>query len=129
MGDEEMSPSIGMALDEDEDMGMDIMNMNMPMGMDMMLLKEPPNWGFLRLNKVGTIYVIVYCIWTSVFAIGFVVLWRNRNLPFIRLKNIPLVSWALAFLHIQLSFYMLQYPLNGTLPCNLEYWIMAICLP
>ncbi|KAF8466451.1 hypothetical protein BDZ91DRAFT_658098 [Kalaharituber pfeilii] len=93
------------------------------------MFKEPPNWGSIRLNRVGTIYLVVFCIWTTIFTIGFVILWRHRKLPFIRLKNIPLVSWALVFLHLQLSFDILAYPLNGTLPCVLEYWLTSICLP
>jgi len=108
--------------------GTDVMDMPMSMGVDMMF-EEPPNWGSFRLNKVGKIYVIVFCLWTTMFTIGVMVLWKHRKLPFIRLKNIPLVSGALAFLHIQLSFDILEYPLNGTLPCNLEYWIATICLP
>lgn len=119
-----------MMVDMDVDMvGMGITDIHMPMRVDMMMFEEPPNWGSFQLNKVGKIYVVVFCLWTTIFAIGFVILWKHQRLPFIQLKNIPLVSWTLVFLHIQLSFDILSYPLNGTLACNLEYWVMALCLP
>ncbi|KAI5794397.1 hypothetical protein DFH27DRAFT_654496 [Peziza echinospora] len=117
---------MGMGSGMKMDMHMDMHEM---MGFDMMMFTEPPNWGHPRLNKVGKIYIAVFCVWTTIFAIGFAILWHHRNLPFIRLKNIPLVSWALALLHLQLGIDILSYPLNGVLPCSLEWWIMAVCLP
>lgn len=127
-------PETGMNMDAGtSDMDMDMMmggGMEMEtMGFDMLMFPQPLDYGKLRLNRIGTIYLVVFCIWTTAFAIGWAVLIKYRKLPFIRLKNVPLVSWALAFLHLQLSFDILVYPLNGILPCRLEFWIMNICLP
>ncbi|KAL7272043.1 hypothetical protein RUND412_005168 [Rhizina undulata] len=90
---------------------------------------EPPNYGHLRLDYAGEIYFGVFTLWTALFVAGFIVFFRNRHLPFIRLKNVPLVSVALAMLHLQLTFDILVYPLNGVIPCNLEFWIMNLCAP
>ncbi|PWW75453.1 hypothetical protein C7212DRAFT_344823 [Tuber magnatum] len=79
---------------------------------------EPQKYGSPRWNSVGKIYTAVFALWTAGFVVGFMVFLIHRKLPFIRLKNVPL-----------LSFDLLVYPLNGSLPCALEYWIMSICLP
>lgn len=92
-------------------------------------VKEPPEFGKLRLDRIGIIYTSVFAVWTALFVVGLVILLRNRRLSFIRLKNVPLVVAALILLHIQLSFDLLAYPLNGVLPCALEFWIMNTCLP
>lgn len=92
-------------------------------------MREPPNYGFLRLDHIGRIYFAVFSLWTSLFFAGIIALFKYRRLSFIRLKNVPLVLAALLMLHIQLTFDILAYPLNGVLPCALEYWIMSICLP
>lgn len=94
-----------------------------------MTLPEPPNYGHLRLDNVGKIYIAIFALWTTVFATGLTIFLTHRRLPFIRLKNVPLVCSALVMLHLQLSFDILIYPLNGVLPCSLEFWIMSICLP
>lgn len=97
--------------------------------MVMDIIREPPNYGHLRLDSVGKIYIAVFALWTTVFAIGLIIFLTHRRLPFIRLKNVPLVCSALVMLHLQLSFDILMYPLNGVLPCSFEFWVMNICLP
>ncbi|CUS10870.1 unnamed protein product [Tuber aestivum] len=96
---------------------------------DTLSMVEPPKYGSPRWNNVGKIYIAVFALWTVVFLVGFTVFLIHRKSPFIRLKNVPLVCSALLLLHLQLSFDILLYPLNGSLPCGLEYWIMSICLP
>lgn len=95
----------------------------------LMPIQKPPHWGHLRLDHPGTIYFTIFSLWTFLLLLFYTILFLNRHLPFIRLKNVPLVSWTLVFLHIQLSFDILLYPLNGVLPCELEYWITSLCLP
>ncbi|RPA80004.1 hypothetical protein BJ508DRAFT_210715 [Ascobolus immersus RN42] len=90
---------------------------------------EPPAYGTLRVDYVGRIYFGVFGFWTSLFFAGLFGLYKYRKLSFIRLKNVPLVFAALVLLHIQLTFDLLAYPLNGVLPCAVEYWIMTLCLP
>lgn len=92
-------------------------------------MREPPEYGKLRLDYVGKIYFTVFAVWTSIFSAALIAFLKYRRLSFIRLKNVPLVVAALLMLHIQLTFDLLAYPLNGVLPCSLEYWIMNLCLP
>lgn len=94
-----------------------------------MSMMEPPKYGSPRWNSVGKIYIAAFALWTVAFVVCFMVFLIHQKLPFIRLRNVPLVCSALLMLHLQLSFDMLLYPLNGSLPCALEYWIMSICLP
>jgi hypothetical protein len=90
---------------------------------------EPPSYGNLRVDYIGRIYFGIFGFWTSLFVAGLFGLWKYRKLSFIRLKNVPLVFAALGLLHVQLTFDLLAYPLNGVLPCAVEYWIMTLCLP
>jgi hypothetical protein len=92
-------------------------------------IREPSGYGNVKFDRIGITYTTVLAVWTAFFVVGLVILLRNRKLSFIRLKNVPLVVAALVLLHIQLSFDLLAYPLNGVLPCALEFWIMNTCLP
>ncbi|KAI5852991.1 hypothetical protein DFP73DRAFT_470406 [Morchella snyderi] len=93
------------------------------------IILEPPNYGHLRLDNAGKVYIAAFALWTLLFGVGLVIFLTHRHLPFIRLKNVPLVCAALVMLHIQLSFDILIYPSNGVFPCGLEFWVMNICLP
>ena len=90
---------------------------------------EPPDFGYPRVDRVGKTYIVLIVLWSSVVAAGLCVLLRHRELPFIKFRKVWLVCVALGLLHLQLVFDMLMYPLNGVLPCSLEYWIMSLCLP
>lgn len=92
-------------------------------------MREPPGFGTPRLDYIGRIYFAVFALWTFLFFAGLIALFKYRHLSFIKLKNVPLVFAALLLLHIQLTFDILAYPLNGVLPCGVEYWIMSLCLP
>jgi hypothetical protein len=102
--------------------------MNMQVG-EIAIGPDPPKYGTLRLNRIGVTYIAVTVIFSALVAAGVTVLVRHRNLPFIRLKKVPLIIIALVLLHLQLVFDLLVYPMNGELPCSVEYWIMAVCLP
>lgn len=106
---------------------LNLLDVTSTMAMDIIL--EPPNYGHLRLDNAGKIYIAVFAFWTLLFGVGLVIFLTHRHLPFIRLKNVPLVCAALVMLHVQLSFDILMYPSNGVLPCGLEFWVMNICLP
>ncbi|KAI5782711.1 hypothetical protein EDC01DRAFT_223876 [Geopyxis carbonaria] len=93
------------------------------------VVPAPPNYGNPRLDSVGKTYIAVLTLWTVTLSAGLVVFLRHRHMPFIRLRNVPLVCFALGMIHLQLIFDMLMYPLNGSLSCSLEFWIMNICLP
>ncbi|KAI9773048.1 MAG: hypothetical protein M1840_008168 [Geoglossum simile] len=90
---------------------------------------EGHNWGPINLDAVGKGYIAILIVWSLVVISGLYVLHMHRNLPFIRMRNVRLTIAAVLTIHIYLSLVFLVYPLNGSFPCNAEYWIMGIYLP
>lgn len=76
------------------------------------------------------LFIISFIVLCSVLlALGVAVLLHHRHLDFIRIRNVPLMISALLMIHVYLIFACLTYPLNGTFPCNLEFWIMSVYFP
>ena len=84
----------------------------------------PANMDALGLSIIG---FIVLC--SALLALGITFLLYHRHLDFIRIRNVPLMISALLMIHVYLIFACLTYPLNGTFPCNLEFWIMSVYFP
>lgn len=84
----------------------------------------PANMDALGLSIIG---FIVLC--SALLALGITFLLCHRHLDFIRIRNVPLMISALLMIHVYLIFACLTYPLNGTFPCNLEFWIMSVYFP
>jgi hypothetical protein len=84
----------------------------------------PANTNALGLSIIG---FIVLC--SALLAAGVAFLLHHRHLDFIRIRNIPLMVSALLMIHVYLIMACLTYPLNGTFPCNLEFWIMSVYFP
>ena len=68
-------------------------------------------------------------LWTSFLTVGATYLIINRNAQCVRIRNLSLAISAVACLHVYWIITISVYPLNGTFPCNAEYWIMSIYLP
>jgi hypothetical protein len=85
----------------------------------------------LRYNTdgLGFTYVGIVIAWTCLLLPASIFLVRNRHLPFLRMRNIPLAISAVAVLHVYWVLCMIAYVLNGFFPCSTEYWIMSIYLP
>lgn len=85
----------------------------------------------LRYNTdgLGMTYVGIVVAWTCLLLPASVLLIRNRHLPYLRMRNIPLSISAVATLHVYWVLCMIAYLLNGYFPCAAEYWIMSIYLP
>ncbi|KAJ9631233.1 hypothetical protein H2204_008318 [Knufia peltigerae] len=85
----------------------------------------------LRYNTdgLGFLYVGIVIAWTCLLIPAAIFLVRNRHLPFLRMRNIPLAVSAVAVLHVYWVLCMIAYVLNGFFPCATEYWIMSIYLP
>ncbi|KAL6245573.1 hypothetical protein RBB50_007572 [Rhinocladiella similis] len=85
----------------------------------------------LRYNTdgLGFLYVGIVIAWTCLLLPVAIFLIRNRQLPFLRMRNIPLAVSAVAVLHVYWVLCMIAYVLNGFFPCATEYWIMSIYLP
>ncbi|KAH0843669.1 putative gpcr-type protein [Fonsecaea pedrosoi] len=85
----------------------------------------------LRYNTdgLGITYIGLVIAWTCLLLPAAVFLMRNRHLPYLRIRNIPLAVSAVATLHVYWVLCMIAYVLNGYFPCATEYWIMSIYLP
>ena len=85
----------------------------------------------LRFNTdgLGITYIGIVIAWTCLLLPAAIFLIRNRNLPYLRIRNIPLAVSAVATLHVYWVLCMIAYVLNGFFPCSTEYWIMSIYLP
>lgn len=85
----------------------------------------------LRFNTdgLGITYIGIVIAWTCLLLPTAIFLIRNRHLPYLRIRNIPLAISAVATLHVYWVLCMIAYVLNGFFPCATEYWIMSIYLP
>ncbi|EXJ94943.1 hypothetical protein A1O1_00061 [Capronia coronata CBS 617.96] len=85
----------------------------------------------LRFNTdgLGNTYIGIVIAWTCLLLPAAIFLIRHRNLPYLRMRNIPLAISAVATLHVYWVLCMIAYVLNGYFPCATEYWIMSIYLP
>ncbi|KAK5030603.1 hypothetical protein LTS07_005387 [Exophiala sideris] len=85
----------------------------------------------LRYNTdgLGFTYIALVIAWTCLLLPAAIFLLRNRHLPFLRMRNIPLAISAVAVLHVYWVLCMIAYVLNGFFPCATEYWIMSVYLP
>lgn len=85
----------------------------------------------LRFNTdgLGNTYIGIVVAWTCLLLPAAIFLIRHRNLPYLRMRNIPLAVSAVATLHVYWVLCMIAYVLNGYFPCATEYWIMSIYLP
>ncbi|EXJ72712.1 uncharacterized protein A1O5_03859 [Cladophialophora psammophila CBS 110553] len=85
----------------------------------------------LRFNTdgLGITYIGLVIAWTCLLLPAAIFLIRNRHLPYLRIRNIPLAVSAVATLHVYWVLCMIAYVLNGFFPCATEYWIMSIYLP
>ncbi|PGH34153.1 hypothetical protein GX50_03022 [[Emmonsia] crescens] len=90
-----------------------------------------PGWdeGLKPLDALGIFYVIFDIVWTLLVVLGLIWLWRNRTVPSVRMRNVPLATCSVIFLHGYGGFYILAYPLKGILSCGLEFWLMCGILP
>jgi hypothetical protein len=82
-----------------------------------------------NIDRLGFTYIGLVIAWTCLLLPAAIFLIRNRHLPFLRMRNIPLAISAVATLHVYWVLCMVAYVLNGFFPCATEYWIMSIYLP
>ncbi|KAK5095163.1 hypothetical protein LTS08_008326 [Lithohypha guttulata] len=97
-----------------------------------MLYLEPKgrDWGsIVNWDDLGKLYAGFIITWTLLLVAGASWLVLNRQLPFIRIRNLPLMIASTAFLHVYLVKILLAYTTNGHFLCSAEFWIMSIYLP
>ncbi|KAK2754286.1 hypothetical protein FQN54_007166 [Arachnomyces sp. PD_36] len=81
------------------------------------------------LDSLGALFTSVAIIWTLTITAGSIFLFFNRQMQCIRIRNLPLTVSSVACLHVYFILTMAAYPMNGSLPCSVEYWVMSIYLP
>lgn len=70
-----------------------------------------------NMDSLGKLYASIATAWTVVLLIGATFLISRRNLPYLRMRNIPLAVSAVATIHIYWVLCMIAYILNGNFPC------------
>ncbi|RMZ79954.1 hypothetical protein DV738_g3009, partial [Chaetothyriales sp. CBS 135597] len=80
-------------------------------------------------DGLSKLYMSIAAVWTAILIPGAIILIRNRQLPYLRIRNIPLALCAVITLHIYLCLCFCVYMLRGNFPCQTEFWIMSIYLP
>lgn len=90
--------------------------------------KEAPV-GTPRIDNLAIIYVVLNVFWTTVVLAASVALWQLRRYECLRKRNVALSIAAVLLLQVYWAVNMVIYPLNGTYPCDLNYWVMSIYFP
>ena len=93
------------------------------------LEKREADGGPANMDALGLSIISFIIVCSALLALGVTFLLYHRHLDFIRIRNVPLMISALLMIHVYLIFACLTYPLNGTFPCNLEFWIMSVYFP
>jgi hypothetical protein len=88
------------------------------------------NWGpTVNWDALGKIYAALIISWTVILYSGVAWLVTHRQMPYLKMRNIPLAIAAISFLHVYLVKIFLAYTTNGHFLCSAEFWIMSIYLP
>jgi hypothetical protein len=91
---------------------------------------EGRDWSsVVNFDVVGKTYVAFAVAWTGILFTGIGWLMLNRNLYFLKMRNIFLAIVSTSFLHLYLVKILLAYTTNGHFSCGAEFWIMSIYLP
>lgn len=91
---------------------------------------EGRDWSsVVNFDALGKFYVAVVVAWTVILYTGVTWLILNRNLYFLRMRNIFLGIVSTSFLHLYLVKILLAYTTDGHFSCGAEFWIMSIYLP
>lgn len=88
------------------------------------------NWGdIVNWDDLAKAYAGFIIAWTVILYVGVVWLVWNRNLPHVKIRNVPIAVASVSCLHLYLIKIVLAYTTNGHFLCSLEFWIMSIYLP
>jgi hypothetical protein len=88
------------------------------------------DWSLVvNFDFVGKTYFGFAVAWTVILSTGIGWLILNRNLYFLKMRNVFLAVVSTSFLHLYLVKILLAYTTNGHFSCGAEFWIMSIYLP
>ncbi|ESU08446.1 hypothetical protein FGSG_04628 [Fusarium graminearum PH-1] len=86
--------------------------------------KPQPN-----LDGLGIFFIIWTFIWTFIVIGGMVFLWRRRDMPMLRIRDLPLTFVAIMMLHLYWGAIQTGYVYFPLFTPEGEYWIMSLYFP
>jgi len=85
------------------------------------------NWApGMNLDGFGISEIVFAVVYSFLFYAACAFVWFHRNHPVIKMRNISLALISVLVLHVYLFMVIMVYPMNGTFPCGVEYWIMSM---
>ena len=87
------------------------------------------DFGSENLDGYGISHIVIVVAYSICFYAACIFLWNYRRYPLVSMRNIPLLLLSLLILHVYLVIIMIMYTLNGSFPCQIEYWTMNLYLP
>ncbi|KAL6721850.1 hypothetical protein ACLMJK_000955 [Lecanora helva] len=90
---------------------------------------EGHNWGDRNLDGWSISQITFAVVYTIFFLSGCTFVWRYRDHPVIKMRNIGLALLSVLMLHVYMFAVLIVYTVNGAFACGTEFWIMSIYLP
>jgi hypothetical protein len=82
-----------------------------------------------NLDGLGIFWIVWTFIWTFIVVSGMAFLWRHRDMPMLRIRDLPLTFVAIIMLHIYWGAVQTGYVYFPLFTPGGEYWIMSIYFP
>ncbi|KAM0347674.1 hypothetical protein ACHAPU_004688 [Fusarium lateritium] len=82
-----------------------------------------------RLDGLGIFWIVFTFVWTFIVAGGMYFLWRRRDMPMLRIRELPLSFAAIIMLHIYWGAIQTGYVYFPLFTPEGEYWIMSLYFP
>ncbi|KAF4985634.1 hypothetical protein FGRMN_11144 [Fusarium graminum] len=82
-----------------------------------------------RLDGLGIFWIVFTFVWSFIVAGGMYFLWRRRDMPMLRIRELPLSFAAIIMLHIYWGAIQTGYVYFPLFTPEGEYWIMSLYFP
>jgi hypothetical protein len=82
-----------------------------------------------RLDGLGIFWIVFTLVWTFIVAGGMYFLWRRRDMPMLRIRELPLSFAAVILLHLYWGAIQTGYVYFPLFTPEGEYWIMSLYFP
>lgn len=92
-------------------------------------LDNPPPLGRFITNSLSIFYCTMSALWVFTMVVLSLWMYLNRNNGATKLRNVPITLLTVWTSTVIIIFNLMQYPLNGSLSCDLEFWIYSIVFP
>lgn len=87
------------------------------------------DFGPENLDGYGISQIVFGVTYSLFFYAACIYLWYYRHHPVVKMRNVPLLLASLLTLHVFLFMVLVVYTLNGSFPCQVEFWCMSLYLP